>query len=168
MKRALFYAIFAILTLVVGISSAWFLQPFPIGDLSLPNEADSLSKAVPAIESVTDIDILPRHRFTETFRACKPGYVQGYVTDTEQAVTEGNNRCNLEDNGATETEFNDAIRRATRIVERKEGRVVLEFRDAEEKYIEILRYNGGACISFIRAPTLELALEFEKWHSRQE
>ena len=168
MKRPTYKPAIALITLLIGLTGVWSLNLFLGQEDWWINESKELRKQVPALQSISDIDILPKHRFTETFRACKPGYVQGYVTEDGQEVTEGNNRCNLGDNDATGIEFNQTINRASKVVDWKEERVVLEFQHEGNKYVEILRYSGGSCINFIHAPTLELALEFETWHDAQK
>jgi hypothetical protein len=54
------------------------------------------------------------------------------------------------------------IRQAKRIIERKNGRFILEFKDKQGHYYEILQHVIDDSYDFIRAPTLELALEFEE------
>ena len=48
----------------------------------------------------------------------------------------------------------------------RKRRAVLEF-DSEKKIIRISTYDGSNSISTINAPTLKLALEFEKWEELQ-
>ncbi len=163
MKRETFYPAIAILTLLLGVLGVWFLDLLPKLNNSEITELTILLNEVPAVESISDVEKLPRHRFTETFRACKPGYIQGYVTDQGQEVTEGNNCCNLGDSNASENRFNEAISNASKIFERKGERAVLDLQDETGTSVEILHYGGGTCISFIHAPSLDLALEFEKW-----
>lgn len=72
----------------------------------------------------------------------------------------------------TQREINWSIKKATKVLESQtisdensksnEKRIILEY-GKEKKSFEILKYDGEKTIRVIAAPSLELALEFEKW-----
>ena len=172
LKLTVFRISVAVWTLVLGLLSVYLYsnishsaQEIMFADSIDVKEQVSITEVIPASKMKTPFEfqsVFP-NRFTPTFRACKPGYIQGYITDDGAALSEGS-ECNLENERETSSKFETKINQAKRIVERNDERIILEFEENGNHYFEILRYRGGSCIKFIHAPSLELALEFENWY----
>jgi len=121
-----------------------------------------------------DIGFTPeskKHKFLPTYRACKPGYIQGYVTEDGQQLREG---VALAADGPFGQGLRDRIRYArTRVFVANyrdyRGRVGERFIllnepiDHGKETVTILFYDGGDYYRFIDAPTRDLALEFEQY-----
>lgn len=176
MKLTVFRISVAIWTLVLGLLSVYFysqlLQSAQYLFVNSINIEEQLSivevVSMPEIEQTPAIQTFLPNRFTPTFRACKPGYTQGYETDDGVKLSEGS-ECPWEYEENASKDFEAKIERAKTIIERKGERIILEFEEDGKHYFEILRYSDGdRCIKFIHAPSLELALEFEKWNESQE
>jgi hypothetical protein len=175
MKRTFFRLSISILTFAVGFSVVWLaglltvlFPPVEIKSASF-NELPTGQPIIPRAETSYQ-----KPRFTGTYRGCGFGYLQGYETDDRQQLSEG-----ITGNASRKkarVEFKKLIAKAARVVERvpnyknRRGelgeRVVLinppDDRNAEET-VSILWYGGGQFISFIDAPSLDLALEFEQF-----
>jgi len=114
----------------------------------------------------------PLPKFMPTGRGCGNGYAQGYSTSDGQWLSEGVQR--FETTKKARTELNKWIVQDTRIIKRIPNhknrfgnfgeRIVLINPPDEEgqETASIYWYGGGNTISYIDAPTLELALEFER------
>jgi hypothetical protein len=112
-----------------------------------------------------------KHRFSPTARGCGPGYVQFYETDDGQHVTEGASPISK----SFKPGYREQIRKAKQIISRTPNyrnsagevgeRVVLVNKSSEMRAesVSILWYAGRDFYRFITAPTLDLALEFEKF-----
>jgi hypothetical protein len=117
-------------------------------------------------------------RFQEWGRGCGNGYVQSYNTDDGQMVSEGVISTNSRRHA--KREFAKELQAAERIVQRAKNyrdfrgelgeRVVLANKGDEsgDNWVSILFYDGGDSFSYINAPTLELALEFEQFLTIEE
>ncbi len=103
-------------------------------------------------------------------------YAQTYYLETE-ATSEGVS-CSKNAKRANK-DFHELLVKSKRIVERTKDvknrydeigeRIILEFDDEKSgKSVEICWFDGGKCFYFIKATTLELALEFEKWQKTQK
>lgn len=104
-----------------------------------------------------------KQRFTESYRACGYGYVQGYVTDDGIEVREGSIGC-IQLPSIGNTGFSDGNSRVpVRGISQTAERAVLEFNEDGRQTFEIEELSDGACTHFVSAPTLELALEFEEF-----
>lgn len=110
--------------------------------------------------------------FTPSVRGCGPGYSQVYVTRDGRTMSEGSVfQVNAR---ATGREWRKLLASATKIVDRvpeyknrfgeRGERVVAWFPPDEfgPESAQILWYDGGTCYLFIRAPSLDIALEFER------
>lgn len=62
-------------------------------------------------------------------------------------------------------EFTKFFIKKSKIIQK---RIVLENEKNENKWIDILKYDDGKSLEIINAPTLELALEFEKWQKTRK
>lgn len=176
MKLTVFRISVAIWTLVLGLLSVYFYSQLSqsaqylfVNSINVEEQLSIVEVASkPEIEQIPAIKPFLPNRFTPTFRACKPGYTQGYETDDGVELSEGS-ECPWEDEETTSQRFESKIERAKTIIERKGGRIILEFEENGKHYFEILRYSDGdRCIKFIHAPSLEIAFEFEKWEESQE
>ena len=92
-------------------------------------------------------------RFTETFRACRPGYIQGYETNDGTELTEGNSGCK------------EPKKRDKRILHSDKERIISKIETKESSYYEIYLLKNSHCID---APTLEIGLELEQWLDTQK
>lgn len=169
MKRTSFYLGAAITALIVGLIGVRLLGFFPTFENFQIIESSDLQKGFSAVEPIPITANLPSLHFTKTFNSCSidSGYIQGYITNDGQHLSEGN-ECFFGKNKKTGKEFNKLINESKKTIERNTERVVLEFEGENGKYFKILYYNGGQCFDFIDAPNLELALEFEKWQESQK
>jgi hypothetical protein len=142
-KKTLLHLAAAFGAFLVGIFGAAFSQSVAADnarDRFFPVDANEIRDA-----RIIDISLrLPR--FTETFRACRPGYVQGYITNDGTKAFEG-------------TCYEGRI--PTRIIDRRKGRAVLEFIDEGEARYEIRKYERNRCSGVIGSPSLDVALELE-------
>jgi hypothetical protein len=175
MKRLFYCLLISFLTFLVGLSVVWLtgillflLTPVENRPI-LYNDFPVGKSGNPIVETSNQ-----KPRFTKTFRGCYFGYTQGYETDDGQQLSEGITG-NVSRKKAL-TDFKKRIASSARVVERISGyknhrgelgeRVVLvnspDDRNAEET-ISILWYGGGQFIAFVNAPSLDLALEFERF-----
>ncbi len=138
---------FASLTLFVGVVTVLLIHNFR-------NSADFTTVNKSDLENATIVRIAPKPpRFTESFRACRPGYVQGYITNDGVELTEGNSGC-------------EKLRKKDRrIIQRDDERVISKIENEDKTRYQIYQFKDGHCIN---APTIELALEFEKWQKSQK
>jgi hypothetical protein len=91
------------------------------------------------------------------------GYIQSYVTNDGLEVSEGNIGCVRLEPDKKEDLFSKSLEAGHRVIERTDGRVLVESAASGKKRILIYSIADGACTHYISAPTLELALEFEKF-----
>ncbi|MBI3653115.1 MAG: hypothetical protein HY231_18970 [Acidobacteria bacterium] len=117
-----------------------------------------------------------RPRFAPTFRACKPGWVQGYVSSDDEAFSESGNQ--YPSPAKATQELQKWLQEAEHIVERtprldtkgkKIGeRVVAIFppNDKGVKWAAII-WTDKSFLRSIEAPSLQLALEFESTKQNQ-
>lgn len=149
-------------TFAVGISFVFVTSKLPA----------SHNESVIIVEPVYKAEMgVPR--FEPFGRGCGNGYVQGYETDDGQFVSEG-----------VVVEYSrKMIRRELRKWVRDSGQIierVTKFRDHRgevgertvilnkdvgegKESVSIVFYDGGDSYRFIDAPTLDLALEFERY-----
>ena len=77
----------AMLTLFGGILAVLLINKFF-------NSEDFTTVDKSDLESAVIVTIAPKPpRFTETFRACRPGYIQGYETNDGIILTERSSSC---------------------------------------------------------------------------
>ena len=101
------------------------------------------------LQEVRFVSIAPKQpRFTETFRGCGLGYVQGYVTNDDINLTAGNIGCEKPNS-------NDK-----RIVRSNKGRIVSRIKKDDQTYYQIYQVEKGYCIN---SPTIELGIELENY-----
>jgi hypothetical protein len=162
MQRRIAYLIVTFITFSLGISAVWlcdFIQGKDINRVDL-DENVVLLAAPPA-----------KQRFTPTFRACKPGWKQGYISSDGERVSESGN--GFSSVALANRELRKWVRQAEKKVERtakldSEGkrvgdRVVAIFPVNENgiKWVSIM-WTDRRVIRSINAPSLQLALELEK------
>jgi len=163
MNRTTFRLLIAVLTFTIGITGVWLLSRKP-----------KVKKALPqvSIESSTTIPESEKPKFATTFRGCGMGYMQGYELPDGREMSEGSG-C-FESSRLARKEWRKLIGQASQIVGRvpqyknrfgeKGERIVALFPPDEygREWAKIMWYDGGDCYLSINAPTLEVALEFEK------
>ena len=168
MRNKIIRCLVALLTFVVGLTTVWsvgFLYEIGLTQLN-PFQSDET--IISFVEPTKPKD---SHRFTPTFRACGAGYVQGYETNDGQELTEGS--AFYETSANAKRAVAKTITTATRIVERNSNfknrfdmigeRIALIYKDETGKErASILWYDGGQIYTYINAPSLALALEFEQ------
>ena len=154
MRHLRFRIIAALLTFVLGVTGAWLAGLFPETGMSL------LARVSPTLV------------FRPTGRGCGPGgYAQGYSFPDGQTMSEGS-AC-YETPEAAKEGLKVEIAKAAKVIERvpkfknrhgDEGeRIVLIVSDESgNEHANILWYGGGRCLLWIGAPTLDIALMFEK------
>lgn len=174
MKSIIFRLSISLLTFAIGFSVVWLwglfavlVSLFEAPHISLPNSLSNNSAQITSF-------LYEKPRFVKTFRGCGLGYVQGYETDDGQHLTEGNR--GFQTQNEARNEFKKRIAKAVRIIENapkyqnQNGemgeRVILinppDERNAKET-VSILWYSDGEFITFINAPSLEMAFEFEQF-----
>jgi hypothetical protein len=162
MKRTIIHFFVTSLAISIGLSLLWFLS-------MRQNEEDLAPKPV-AISTSTPQG--GRARFKPTARGCGSGYVQSYELPDGQTMIEGS--VGYPSKHRTKKEYKEWLAKATSVIERVPDsknrfgnigeRIVALFpTDATGKeWATILWYDGGSYFSYIQAPSVELALEFEK------
>jgi hypothetical protein len=162
MQRTITYIVMALMTFSTGVAAVWLCS-------------SALSKETAAIELNENVVLLAaapaKRRFTPTFRGCKPGWVQGYVTSDGERLSESGN--GFASPALAKRELQKRIQEAEIIIERgprldamgkKVGERLIAVFPATEyrrKSVSIIwTYND--ILGSINAPTLQLALEFEK------
>lgn len=176
MKRFAFYFAVSLFTHILGVGGvllAGFLSSVSV----LPYdqiEVKEILEITPifTIRSSESERLQSLPRFMPTGRACGNGYVQGYETAGGQSLAEGVQV--FDSPRESRAELAEWVASAVRIVERVPNhknrwgelgeRIVLIYRSNkdEREGAGIYWYGGGDSISFIEAPTLEIALEFER------
>jgi hypothetical protein len=143
MERITLRIFVAALTFIVGLTASWVM-----GERSRPKA------------------------FTPTARGCGMGYGQAYAMSDGRAMSEGS-AC-FETSSETKRKWRNLLAKAKTIVERVPQyknrfgqmgeRVVALFPPDQynEETARIMWYDGGECYLYISAPTLDIALEFEK------
>jgi len=102
------------------------------------------------LASATVVTIARIPRFMETFRACGPGYVQGYETNDGFELTEGNSGCN-----DPEARFGNLYRST-----KSESVYVFDRENDDRRFYKIYDLKTGHCV---RAPSYELAVELQNY-----
>ena len=164
MNRTMFRLLIVVLTFTIGITSVWLLSRKPKVKKALPQvSAESSTAAI--LES-------EKPKFTPAFRGCGMGYVQSYVLPDGREMSEGSS-C-FESSRLARKEWRKLIDQASQIVNRvpqyknrfgEKGERILALFPPDEygrQWARIMWYDGGDCYLSINAPTLEVALEFEK------
>ena len=162
MKRITFRLSVAALTFIISLTSVWLISRKPKTSKVLPQKPVAVSTAISEPE---------RPRFMPTFRGCGMGYVQGYELPDGQTMSEGT--AGYSSSRRAKKELRRMLAKASKIVERV-PRYKNRFGDAGERIValfppdengkawaSIIWYGGGKHFSYIEAPSLELAIEFE-------
>jgi hypothetical protein len=161
MKRIIVHLLLTSVALIAGLCLLWFLRM---------RQNEDLAPTPIAISTITPQS--DRTRFKPTARGCGSGYVQGYELPDGQTMMEGT--IGYTSKRRTKKEYKEWLAKATSIIERVpesknrfgmigERIVALVPTDSTGKaWATILWYDGGTYFSFIQAPSVELALEFEK------
>ena len=166
MKRIIFRTLVAVLTFIIGLTGVWLMS-----ERAKP-QASIMSVAEPTALEIASASTSEPLRFTPTFRGCGMGYGQVYAMPDGQSMSEGSS-CS-ENSREAKRQWRKLLAKATKTVERVPRyknrfgewgeRVVALFPPDEysEESVRILWYDGGECYLYISAPTLDIALEFEK------
>jgi hypothetical protein len=162
--RKLSFSIFVgVLAFVLSLPFVWIAEQIAPIRLN-PNLAYSGSSFLPSYL---------RPRFTPTGRGCGTGYRQDYITNDGERLSEGKRGSSFAE--SIEPEFRQRVEAAAQIVEHIEsypdghgnfGQRFVLINKAEKPgvaSVSILWNDGNGYYSFIDAPTLDLALEFEKY-----
>jgi hypothetical protein len=175
MKRLAFYFAVSVFTHLFGFTSVWLVGILPT-IMTIPQELPEVREELeitPITFDNTKPDTLKSlPKFMPTSRGCGNGYSQSYETSDRQWLYEGVEV--FENSKKARTELNKWINQATKIIERIPNsknrwgdlgeRIVIANPPNKEgkETFSILWYGGGNSVSYIDAPTLELALEFER------
>lgn len=176
MKRFSFYFCVSILTHIIGIGSvllASFLSTVIVIPQNLPEVGEPFDiMATAACDTAKSEPLKSLSKFMPAGRGCGNGYAQSYNTPDGQWLGEGVEV--YETPKKTRAKLNEWLTQATRIVERVPNyknrwgdlgeRIVMvnPVNKNGKESVSILWYGGDDSVSYIDAPTLRLALEFER------
>ena len=162
MKR--FYSRFriALMTFTLSLGFVWFFNFFQLPLAS--HEVDEFNLRNAIVVTTVPRNTAESLKFMPTGRYCGMGYTQEYMTRDDRSMSEGATRL-------SRNEFNRKLKGA-QIIEKIENsknrfdeeglRVIAKILSKKgEESFEILWYGKGR-LHYISAPTLDLALEFEK------
>lgn len=156
MKRLIIHLLISVFTFTISVASIWLVN-------------DSLI----LIRVLTDEPILSANasaeEFTPTIRICG---IQAYTTFTGQFLFEGHSIHGS--SSAAKRAWKEELKKATKIIARipkpqnklgiEEESVIAFFSDTDgTTFVRLMSYNGGEDYKFIHAPSLEIALRFEKF-----
>ena len=176
MKRFAFYFTVSLLTHAIGISGvmlASYLPTIIVIPQNLPEIAEEL-EVTPLVTfaSPKSEPLKPLPKFMPTGRGCGSGYVQAYETSDGQWLSEGVQ--SFQTTREARVALNKWIKNAMRIIERVPNHknrwgdmgerivIVNPANKIGQETVSIFWYGGDDSVFFIDAPTLELALEFER------
>ena len=172
MKRAYLRFRVMLMTFALGLASVFLFNGFL-------NKTHENFLTLSETKSSDVLVVFPRERksmfgekrFNETWRACKPGYAQGYITNDGMELTEGNN-CEKSE-GIDERIIQKNNERVISEIERKDkisGQIyqigIGQKRDPSngernyKKSYKIYQIRTGHCIE---SPSIELGLELENF-----
>jgi hypothetical protein len=154
----------ASLTFTLSLVLAWLVSVTQDGKTVVEDTRIEISAVSPEPEEP---------RFRPIFTACGLGSVTTYKLPDGQELTTGSVCKDISNAYPTRMEYEKLLAKASRIVERiphhkiSIGRVgertaALYTDEAGNQQARILWYDGGTTFLFIEAPSLELALEFER------
>ena len=160
MRRITFRIAVAILAFTIGIIGVWLVGLYP------KIEDFLVDKLIP-----TPVLEQGAKKFNPLLRACGPGYHEKYGLPDGRVMWEGS-AC-YETPRLAKKELQDRIDKSLKIIERvpnykdRFGRigeriVLLTLPDSYGARASILWYGGEDCFLYIDAPSLEIALEFER------
>lgn len=137
------------MTLAIGLASVFFFN-------TTFKSRDEIVIDLPKTESSDVFIVFPQERktfygnkrFVETWRACRPGHVQGYVSDDGIELCEGNLGCR-------KSEKNNE-----RVIQKDSKRIISEIKLNNETRYKIYQPKTGGCID---SPSIELGLELENF-----
>ncbi|HEV2863912.1 MAG TPA: hypothetical protein VGX48_23150 [Pyrinomonadaceae bacterium] len=166
MRHILPRALVAVLTFFVGLAGVQLLSH------GARPESEGTPASEPPAVIVTLVKAPEPPRFKRSLRGCGMGYFQLYEMPDGQKMSEGA-ACS-ETASEAKREWRKLLATATKVVERvplhknrlgEWGERVVAFFPPDEysgDTAQILWYGGGRCYLYISAPTLDIALEFEK------
>ena len=160
MKRLTLYIFVALVTFTIGSGISLLVRRTLPANITPVMTPEATPHAVEPLE------------FTPTAIACGLGYAQMYEMRDGRTMSEGS-VCGKDDRTVRD-EWRKVLATATHIVERVPGykspfgesgeRLVARFPPDEfgRESTRIMWYDGGTCYFYISAPTLDIALEFER------
>jgi hypothetical protein len=161
MRKLFLRIVIGFITFVAGISAV-----FVTSKLSTP-EKETVFIVEPVYRTEAGIP-----RFMPAARGCGNGYVQAYATDDGQFVSEGVTGDYPKN---IRRKLRKGVRDSRQVIERVPKfrnhrgevgeRIVLVDKPVGKgkESVSIVFYDGGDYYRFIKAPTLDLALEFEQY-----
>jgi hypothetical protein len=177
MKFITLRILIAVLTFGLGVTAFWIARKSYISapiEVALPEVVQSVDSNLKETNEV----ILNKERFTFLGHACGNGWVQGYELPDGQRISTG-----LDAFGSSkeaESELSKTLSKAERIITTVEKykkpsreigkRTIAEFISEKtgKSVVGIFwRKKGEDSYEYIYAPTLEIALEFEKYQESQ-
>jgi hypothetical protein len=162
MKRITFRLMVAVLAFAIGILSVRFIGLHP--------RIEDFVEDKLIVRLVLNLNLQPR--FKPSWRACGRGYRQGYTLSDGQSMSEGS-LC-YDSPAIAREQIQTLISKSSKVVEKipsfQNGfgqvgeRIVLVYPPNERGNVDasILWYGGNDCFLYIDAPSLDIALEFEK------
>ncbi len=175
MKRFSFYLFISFLTHSIGVSGvllASFLSTISVIPQNLLEVREDFDVMSVVVSDMPKSESFKPPKFIPTGRGCGNGYDQAYRTTDGQSLNEGVEI--YETAKKTRAKLNEWMTKATQIIERVpnyknrwgklgERIVIVNPLDKNGKEsVSVLWYGGGKSVSYIDAPNLELALEFER------
>lgn len=173
----------ALLSTAVGLSSVFIFYVCEEINHSLNNSQALINpdKGKPKVIKLPfvidgefmEVEIDEEEPFTFLGHACGNGYVDGYITGNEERLSSGLAKINP-------SEFRKEIREASKVIENiddfknRDGengvRVVVQVEDEDgnKRFYKIIWYDKKENMYYIIAPSLNLAIEFEKWQESQK
>jgi len=177
MKKSFFKLIIAFTALIIGLASVWLLEFNKQQDKNSPTEAKLNENLFVERKITSPTNLAKKERFTMTspFGGLNGSYGAIYDSSEGQKLSTGVNcwETKSETLWAFARELSVAKQRIknsqiTNKNNKKAKRIVIRIGEKETQSFEILEYDETKCYSIITAPTLELALEFEKWQKSQK
>ena len=158
------------MTLALGLASVFMFN----GSLK---KLDKKPVNLPQIKSESPLIVIPKEEIVilndveiVVSRGCGLNESSGITWHMSNGNLSEGVSCG-KDNKETKKDFQKLLAKS-KIIERakniknlrgeKGERMILEVFEKNEKYAEIIWFDGGKCYYYIKAPTLELALDFEK------
>ncbi|MDQ3061977.1 MAG: hypothetical protein M3R14_03815 [Acidobacteriota bacterium] len=183
MKRIIFRFSITILTIAIGVLSVFIFNVYQEVNRSLSNSKAVINpdKGKPKIIKLPfiidgkfmEVEIDEKEPFTFLGHACGRGYVDGYITSDEERLSSGLEKINP-------SKFRKEIQEASKVIENienfknRDGEngvrtiIQIESKGNNKQFYKIVWYDKKENMYYIIAPTLELALEFERWQESQK
>ena len=169
MRRFYLKCRIALITFTLGVASVFMLN----GSLYF---SDEVPVNLPQVKSSSVFEIITKENwkgFNFVGHACGgrnkhdgESWVSGYRTNDWKKISISGS-SHEKANGAKK-EFSLRIANAFKVLESGKSRIIVENQEDENKWIDLIKYENKKSLVIINSPTLELALEFEKWRESQK